>query len=604
MRLRRTRTALGVDLGAACLKSVVLSLREGRLELVRCDSLPLRKEGILSEADLYAVVTDWLRRTGNTGLVSAAALPQHLATTQVIDFPANAGPARLAEMVAFETRQLAGLSDEPFVHGCRVLAPGFGRRNPVLIGICRESVVRERLAGLEQAGLAAPSLVMSGIAAVNCLLSLYPEAAAGGEPALLLDIGWESSTVVVLAGRQPLFVTSLLFGSQRFVEAVAERGRLEGGAAEAELQRRDLAQESPRSPLSQSVRKLLAEIQDAVDHWRAQERPELNTRPLAGGWLCGGAARIAGLPAVLAEELGCPVSVFGPPGPDGRGPMPELAVAHGLAQQALGAAAVPVDLTPPDVRERAHRERRFPLLAAACVLLVLLAGCALLRAYLADRAALRRIAAETAELDACERLVSRLEEANRTIERCEAGLVPLVQCGNRGRRFVEAIDALGTVCGPRDWFVYLGDEESYRRAETPPPGAAPSPGQPPAPFTTGRPEPAAAPGAVAEFPVRLNAVEAAGSATLLAAGCTPHEEPQTWASVRDMIDRLRGLGPYGRVDMMMGHVPDVMQRAGRQDIFAPWRPSLEQRYDAFALWLTLAEPDAAPRGPTQAGRAP
>jgi Tfp pilus assembly PilM family ATPase len=206
MALRgKKRLSLGLDLGSACFKSVVLGLQDGKPVVVRQHSLGVRAQGILNEADLYASAAEWLQRTECNGLPTAVGLPQFLSTTQVIDFPAGSGEAGLDEMVAFETRQLAGLSDEAFVHDYHVLPPGFGRRNPVLIGICRETVIRERMAALQQAGIAAPQLAMSGIAAVNSLLHLHPEAAGGQAPVLLVDIGQENSSAVILAAGQPLF---------------------------------------------------------------------------------------------------------------------------------------------------------------------------------------------------------------------------------------------------------------------------------------------------------------------------------------------------------------------------------------------------------------
>jgi len=596
MALRRTRTALGVDLGAACLKSMAMVLREGGPEVVRCHSLNARQQGILNETDLYAAVADWLQRTDALGPPTAVALPQFLSTTQLIDFPPGTGQSGLAEMVAFETRQLAGLSDEAFVHDYHVLPPGFGRRNPVLIGICRESVIRERMAALQTAGIAVPHLAMSGIAAVNSLLHLHSDALGGAEPALLVDIGHENSTAVVLAAGQPLFVGSLLFGSERLVKAVSEREELAEKAAEAALVSVDLMEESPRSALIQAVRKLLAEIQEAVEHWRAQERQELNERPLSAVWLCGGAAQLKGLAPYLAEGLGCPVNVFGPADPQSGRTMPEMAVAHGLALQALGAGAVAIDLTPGDIRDRVHHARRFPLLLAACVLGTVFMVCVLARAFLTARADLALIGAEVVELEACERLVPRLEDARRGIDRYEAGLVPLVQAGNRGRRLVEALDALATVCGEKDWFVYLGDEGSYHRNAEPvaPAKGAPVPVPAPGGFPVGEVRPVVGSTVLApEFPGRVLARQAAGMPSLIAAGYTPYQRDQRWESIREMIDRLRDLGPYGKVDLLL-----EVERVGRKDIFEPWVQHLVSQpgalYNPFSLRLTLAAPDVVP----------
>lgn len=595
MAFRKTvRQGLGVDLGTSAFKSVVVGLQQGVPVVQRCHRLATRDEGILNEADLYASVSAWLEQTRCRGLPVAVGLPQYLSTTQIIDFPANVDAEGLDEMVDFETDQLAGLSDEGFVHGYHVLPAGFGRRNPVLVGICRESVVRERMTALLQAGIRVPHLAMSGIAATNSLLQLHGDSLPEQDPVLLVDIGRESSTAVILAARQPVFVGSLLFGGEKFLQAVSEREGLAAAAAEARLREVDVMAESPRSPLTLAMRKLLAEMEDVVAHWRDQERAELNQRPLAGVWVCGGAAGLGGLCAWLGETLGCTVRTFGPTDPQSGRALPEMAIAHGLALQAAGAAPVTINLTPDDVRAEAHRQRRFGFLAAACGLILALVAGLLARAALTDRALLTAAAAERVELNACETLIPRLEEARRAIERHENGLVPLVQAGNQGRRLVEAMDALAAVCGEKSWFIYLGDEGSYLgRAAT---GSKPTAGRSEAAgaFPGGEARPVVGATVLApEFPVRLLAHQAAGTPSLIAAGYTPHHRDQRWEAIREMIESLRGVGHYGHVDLVR-----EVEREARKDIFAPWVQHLVGKSDGlftpFSIRLTLAEPAVQP----------
>jgi type IV pilus assembly protein PilM len=598
MALRgKKRLSLGLDLGSACFKSVVLGLQDGKPVVVRQHSLGVRAQGILNEADLYASAAEWLQRTECNGLPTAVGLPQFLSTTQVIDFPAGSGEAGLDEMVAFETRQLAGLSDEAFVHDYHVLPPGFGRRNPVLIGICRETVIRERMAALQQAGIAAPQLAMSGIAAVNSLLHLHPEAAGGQAPVLLVDIGQENSSAVILAAGQPLFVGSLLFGAEKLVQAVMVRENLKEAAAEAHLATVDLMEESPRSALVQAARKLVSEVEDALAHWRAQERQELNEIPLRGVWLCGGAAKLKGLCPYLTEALHCPVQAFGPQDPQSGLLLPEMVVAFGLALQSFNAAPVTIDLTPPDVRDRAQRERRLGFLVAACGLLVALLAAGLLRSSLDARRELAGIQAATVELEACEKLIPRLEEARRGMDRYEAALVPLVQAGNRGRRVVEALDALAAACGEKEWLVYLGDDGSYRANAAPNPARPPTVAATPGPFPGGDPRPVVGATVVApEFPCRQLARQATAMPSLVAAGYTPHERDQRWEATREMIDKLRALGPYAKVDLLL-----EVERVDRKDIFEPWVQYLVGQSgglnNPFSLRLTLAAPDIVEPAP-------
>ncbi|MBN2452004.1 MAG: pilus assembly protein PilM [Lentisphaeria bacterium] len=600
------KSGLGVDIGASSFKSAVVGVRGGRPVLLSLQRLKVREEGILNEADLYASLASWLERTQCLGLETTVGLPQYLATTQLSDFPQGASSASLEEMVAFETQQLAGLSEESFVHDFHVLPPGGGRSKPVLIGICRESVIRDRVQALRGAGIEAPRLGMDGLAVVNALLCLEGDSARGPEPQIVVDIGRDHSTLVVTAGGHPLFVTSLLFGAGRFVQAAAEREGIGEAEAEAHLAQVSLSDESPRSAYVQAARQLESEIGDAIGHWRAQERPELAEIRIARAWLCGGGARLEGLPEYLADDLHCPAQRFGPTDPAGGVPLPEMAAAFGLAMQSIGAAPIAISLTPEEVRREAHRERRFPFLVAACVLFGVLLGGLLTRSYLAAKGEGGRLEAELAALAECEKLIPRLEGARRGVERCEAILAPLVQAGNRSRRAVEAVDALFLARGEGDWFVYLGDAASYHASRQ---------AEPPRPETeTRRPGGGGFPGGEVrpvvgdtvlgpEFPVRALARQAPGMDTLIAAGYTPLQRYQQWEPVRTIIENVRATGLYANVELLQ-----ETERVGREDIFEPWVRYFRSRpgslFKPFSLRLSLAGPDVAPAAPPPEGRKP
>jgi len=96
-------------------------------------TLDARAEGIIDDVELRHSVAEWLRQIGWASRELSLGLPQYLTTTQVSDFPPDVTDG-LDEMVAYETRQLAGLSEESFIHDYQVMGPRYGRKNPVLIG--------------------------------------------------------------------------------------------------------------------------------------------------------------------------------------------------------------------------------------------------------------------------------------------------------------------------------------------------------------------------------------------------------------------------------------------------------------------------------------
>ncbi|MCK5803849.1 MAG: pilus assembly protein PilM [Lentisphaeria bacterium] len=330
------KRSLGIDVGSSGVNAVALTLVRKEVQIEKLDTHDTGAEGILNDAELYASLGEWLtaRKWAKRELVFG--LPQFVCTTQVADFPAGSASG-LEDMVSYETQQLAGLSEEGFIHDYAVMQALFGRKNPVLIGVCRESVVRERIAAISGAGVAPAALAMQGLAAVNALLWLQPEVVEEPTPQILLDLGKEGTTVAVVAAGQPLYVGSLDFGSYLYTRALAGKMKCDEGEAEIRKHQLDLTQEAPTSAVFQVTRKLETELQYAVEHWRAQERGELNEVPISGVWLCGGGARLGGLSEILESRLDCPVRLFGPTDSEGGQPMPEHVTAFGLALAGLGA---------------------------------------------------------------------------------------------------------------------------------------------------------------------------------------------------------------------------------------------------------------------------
>ena len=122
MGLTKTKRAIGLDVGQGAVKVVALSLRAGSIDGLDCHLLDCQEEGLLSPEEVQAQLTPWLEQVGVVKGEYTVGVPQYLSTTQISDFPEDTGQA-LDDMVAFETQQLAGLSDEPFIFGYHRLPP-------------------------------------------------------------------------------------------------------------------------------------------------------------------------------------------------------------------------------------------------------------------------------------------------------------------------------------------------------------------------------------------------------------------------------------------------------------------------------------------------
>jgi Tfp pilus assembly PilM family ATPase len=582
--------ALGLDVGTRAVKGVRLRLVERRPEVVGVARLTLSAEGILDEQELREGIAAWVQQHGWRRAETCTGLPQYLTTVQVRDFPAAAGGG-MAKMIDFETRHLSGISEERFLTDHQVLPPGAGRRNPVLIGICRESVVSERLALVEAAGLQATDLTMNSLAALNALFDLHPETVREKCPQLLLDIGADSSTAVVFAEGHPLFSGSLMVGGERFAQeaAGAVEATPEGGARKT-------------APLLRMARSLQAELAGAIEQWRSQETAGLRDQPLAGLWLCGGGARQAGLAEALAAEHRCPAAVFGPRPEPGKASDPDLAVAYGLALQGVGKAVVAISLTPADRQWANERRRNFPFLAAAAACGLVLLAVLMLGRYRGLSLVDGHQRTEVERLGQCAQLIPEIERQVETIRHHERLMLPLVVKGNQAGRILAAAREIAAAAGDQAFFVYLADEASFRQVVA---DATPAPARPatgtrlPWSVTPTTPEPTAR---QREFETVVPVSTLAEPNRLLLAGYTfcagKREHYEIVRAIQQKLDDSYLFGSAGeKVDI----VPEG-EAQERIPAFAMWaarvvaNPALHQhfrreRLREFVLILPFAEPN-------------
>lgn len=568
------KTIIGLDIGCASVKALVFSGSGKKAQLLSAEVFNASAEGILSDDELYSSIRDWLQSHGMASGRVTVGMPQYLTTTLVRDLP-GVNHTALENLVRMEAKQLAGLSDEAFVLDFQPLPAGGGRNHPVLMALCRESAVRERLGRMQAVGLRVDDLAMTGLAMVNAFAHLQPDAAQAKSPTLLLDLGHDNATAAVWYAGQPLFLASLLFAGERFEQALAAKDHQGGSLAEI-----NLAEEAPHSPFIAAARLLENEIHATVEHWRNQEVPELSDKPIEKVLLCGGASRLNGLAEWLQNRLECPVEHLGPQ-LDGK-IRPELTVAYGLALQGASCAPLKLTLLPQDTRWRKKRLERVPFLAVA-LLLFALAGFGLeLACWRRGAEVLAKLTTVNSQLDQCGLLVSRLESTRATLQSQESKLVPLVAAGNQANRIAMVIAELGRTRGDNDWLVYLGDEMSFQATRaaavaqrTQRKTTSASAIQSPAAATGamfGTPTAAAKAGQTAnallatEFPNRCLPAESKYTEAFIAAGYTQRqEEEQVYESVRELVQTLNQNGRFDRVDIL----PEV-DCDGREDIFAPW----------------------------------
>ncbi len=479
MQWKNSTSCLGLDIGQSEVKAILLERKGKNLSLTRKEVLSIWEEGILDDKELYRSVGAWLQEKKLNGMSTCAGLPQFLTTPQISDFPPGVSPDTLKVLVRNETAQLSGLSDESFISDYQVLKPGFGRKNPVLIGICRESAVNEQARKLREIQVNVQDMGMNGLAVVNAFFFLHPREKENAAVQLLLDLGSENSTLAIVAQGQVLYISSLMFGSRRFSKLLAQE--LNCSENEAEMRKTTYKPDwsNPDSPFLGTIRQLENELKTAIEHWQQSEAPEFQNLPIGKIWLTGGGARFWGLNAQLIRTYACPVEILGVKNASNDQPDPTLTVALGLALQGIGQADCNISLIPNLLRWQQQKMARLPYLRGTAAILLAALLIFLLWFHFHVTFEQSRLEARMSELNLCNSLVPRLDDAQTQIGFYQKMLIPLVESGSRPQQFLATLkelqQAMATTPGQDEgWCIYLADEFSYQNSAKIVPEKAPA----------------------------------------------------------------------------------------------------------------------------------
>ena len=602
------RRRIGLDIGSASVKVSVFEGDGKHARFVECREFDLTEEGILNEGELYRGLHDWLAGQKLLDARVCVGIPHYLATTSLADFP-PAKPSQLGALVEQEARQMGDFTDEQFLHGYVSVKPGFGRQNPVLIGLCREEVVRERMRAFETAEVPCHDISMSGLAVVNTLLNLHPECLDDTKPILILDLGKMNSTAIVLAGGQPLFIGSMTFGGEAFERALRDHlstHKSLAGTGEANiatmLAEADLTKESAHSDLWRAAKSLDSEIQNVVEHWRSQEREELSEVPVGRVFLCGGASRVGGLREWLESAFECRMELLGPE--IGGVVRPEFAVAYGIGLESACASVLPLSLLPPEIIAVQHRLRRFPFAVCAAVVLVASILGFELSAWLRCSRLMQEMSGYESQLGECEALIRKIDENVGASVKLEQVMMPLAEPVNRSVCMIKALDVMSRSSGDGMWFYYFADAASYRgwgdrdvhADDLPEAGRRSRKTQKDQKkVTVGIFEPGSEKDVRSdvEFPNILHAKDIRNEAAMVGAGFMVMADKAGYSDalkrVGELAVKLSDKTVFGRVDTM----EDVTEGA-RADIARPWTEFLMKTKGLYTMPFTLRMPYVEP----------
>ena len=447
------RTALGLEYDTHGVRAVVIRRSLSSWRIVDALHLPWQQEGILTADEQQRAIHEWLVDHHLGTPATCGGLLQTDVNTVISDFPPVHNREQLARMVEYQTRQLAGLSGEQFLHDFQALIPLPGQTNPLLIAMSRESTLTNQLQHYQAMGLNIEQMTSCGIALVNAFETL--QSAAAEQPCLQLvaDFGADSSILVIYSQGRIQQITTIDIG-------FAPQG-----------------DDTPASLAHSFAR----ELQSALQGWKASQIGDNSLQTPTQLWLSGAGALNTEVAELLSADLQLPVHLLGisarkcaaglSTGGAIGGVCPALTLAFGLALQGTGTAPCSLSLIPERLAWQQRKRKACPFLFLAAVLLAftLLTGLHLFNARLYAETA--QLQVHEAELDAALELVPQLDHCYQQLAYHQRRLIPIAEIGFRTQRFMETLQvwlkALPDHSQTNEtWCFYLADEFSFTQANT------------------------------------------------------------------------------------------------------------------------------------------
>ena len=599
--------SIGLDIGQNIVKTVLLK-RQGRTIIpIDYDILDCRAEAILDERELYQELRSRLYRRGWHRYEVVANIPQYVASIQVTDFPPGHRNS-LEEMVAYETSQLAGMSEDAFTDDYQRMPSVRGRDNPVILGICKESVTSGQALNLIRNGLKLSDLAITGTALASAYFEFYPENVEEGSLQLLVDIGAENTTVVIVSGRSVIYTASLMCGTERYVQILARDLNVTKERAE-EIKQAPADRDSHQQEVCNKALAIFGdELSGILEQWRDDEKKELAELDFSALYISGGGVYIDGLREYLGEIMGCKAEILSVPRTGSMSGNPLTAVSYGLALQGLKAAPISLSLAPAFVQKQVQRVRRFPFLAATVVVFAGLIVSAELRSFVNFQNKNEQLSTEARSFQKAEQMVPELRSLKTDIKRTKEKTLPLFEKARHVHLTRDVIKGLGEVrkrlygSGANEQekaekdvlTVYLADSAAFH-------------GQKPQRAKEGRNSAFAATdieqslfqsesgsqqqvgGEDSKEPAeKIYVDDLSHWADIVCGLFVKAESDERYAAVRDVIRELSELELFSQVDIMPGP-----QWTGREDIFRPWLESTDsgvlKDYHRFHIVMSIAE---------------
>lgn len=387
----------GIDLGQCALKALRLEIIDGEVTATAFDYVEHPK--ILSQPDAdpdqltREALEKFLSRNPLRGDIVAMSVPGQSGLARFVKLP-PVEEKKITDIVRFEAKQQIPFNLEEVVWdyqkiGSGVVTDGFAMETEIGLFAIKRDMVAKAMEHFQEVEVEINIVQMAPLALCNYVSYdlLKKDASTPSEEdekakkpcVVALDIGVETSNLVITDGERIIWQRPIPIGGNRFTRALTKELKLTFAKAE------HLKQNATKSPdlrkillaLKPDLNEFVNEVQKSLAFFTNSHR-DAQVKYLMG---LGGAFRLPGLQKYLGEKLNLEVKKLAKfnrlvgdsviTAPVFTDNVLSFAVAYGLAVQGLKLAKLQTNLLPHEIRtERQIRAKKPLAVAAAAALLI------------------------------------------------------------------------------------------------------------------------------------------------------------------------------------------------------------------------------------------
>ena len=312
MILRRSRTAVAVDLGSRHIRLVAIERDGSKPRLVAFEREPIDPESVVAgEIMDFHRVAEALRRVRER-----SGIRRRLAATSVSGRDVIVKRVRMDRMREAEARQVIRWEAEQHVPfdidsvslDFEILDPdAVSPQMEVVIVAAKKDLVESRMRLLEEGGFEPAVIEIDAFAVQTVFEHGYEHARYG--TFCLLNIGYEITSLSLVRDARPLLTRDVATGERRFEEVLVEALGVTLEEARRRLQDPGALDPPARHALAAVLDGFVTPVERARAYLATSEgkAQDLDEVVLAGSGAC-----LPGLRDALADRLGTPVTILDP----------------------------------------------------------------------------------------------------------------------------------------------------------------------------------------------------------------------------------------------------------------------------------------------------